>query len=51
MVEKYQSDLNNANNLDEEASRLGMGGNLSQEEDEKNIKRECKKERKFNLKE
>ena len=34
MVDKYQSDLNNINNLDEEATRLGMGGNLAPEVDE-----------------
>ena len=35
MVDRYQSDLKNINNLDEEASKLGMGGNLSPEVDEK----------------
>lgn len=35
MLDKYQSDQNNINNLDEEAKRLGMGGNLSPEVDEK----------------
>ena len=50
MVEKYQSDLNNANNLDEEASRLGMGGNLSQEVDEKTYKERMQKRKEIQSK-
>ena len=38
MVEKYQSELNSLNNLDEEATRLGMGGNSSPEVDEESYK-------------
>jgi len=34
MVDKYQSDQNHINKLDKEASRLGIGGNSSPEEDE-----------------
>ena len=43
MVAKYISDQNNINNLDEEASRLGMGGNLSPEVDEKLYKQRMTK--------
>ena len=50
MVEKYQSDLNNANNLDEEASRLGMGGNLSPEVDEKTYKERMQKRKEIQSK-
>ena len=43
MIKKYQSELNDINNLDEEASRLGMGGNLSPEVDEKLYKERMQK--------
>ena len=35
MVDKYQPDPNHINHLDKEANKLGMGGNLSPEVDEK----------------
>ena len=50
MVNKYQSDLNNINNLDEEASRLGMGGNLSPEVDEKLYKERMQKRKEIQSK-
>ena len=40
---KYQSDLNNMNNLDKEANRLGMGGKSSPEVDEKLYKERMQK--------
>ena len=51
MVDKYQPDLGKINNLDEEASRLGMGGNLSPEVDEKLYKERMQKKKKFKQKE
>ncbi len=50
MVDKYQSDLNNANKLDEEASRLGMGGNSSPEVDEKLYKERMRKRKEIQSK-
>jgi len=50
MVNKYQSDLNNINNLDEEATRLGMGGNLSPEVDEKLYKERMQKRKEIQSK-
>ena len=43
MVDKDQSNLNNISKLDDEATRLGMGGNLSPEVDEKLYKERMKK--------
>ena len=50
MADKYQSDLNNINNLDEEANRLGMGGNLSPEVDEKLYKERMQKRKEIQSK-
>ncbi len=51
MVKKYQSDNNNnMNNLDEEASRLGMGGNLSPEVDEALYKERMQKRKEIQTK-
>ena len=50
MVDKYQSDLNNINNLDKEATRLGMGGNLSPEVDERLYKERMQKRKEIQLK-
>ena len=50
MVDKYQSNLKNINNLDEEATRLGMGGNLSPEEDEKLYKERMQKRKEIQYK-
>jgi len=50
MVDKYQSDTNNIKNLDEIASRLGMGGNLSPEEDEKLYKERMQKRKEIQSK-
>jgi len=49
MVDKYQSELN-INNLDEEAYRLGMGGNSSPEADEKLYKERMKKRKEIQSK-
>ena len=43
MVNNSQSDLNNINNLDNEANKLGMGGNSSPEVDEKLYKKRMEK--------
>ena len=43
MGDKYKSDLNNIKNLDEEAIRLGIGGNLSPEVDENLYKKRMQK--------
>ena len=43
MLKKYQSDQKNIDNLDEEAIRLGMGGNLSPELDENLYKKRMQK--------
>jgi len=43
MVKKYQSDQKNIDNLDQEAIRLGMGGNLSPELDENLYKKRMQK--------
>jgi len=50
MLDKYQSDLNNINKLDEEATRLGMGGNVSPERDEKLYKERMKKRKEIQSK-
>ena len=50
MVNKYQSDLNNINSLDEEATRLGIGGNLSPEVDEKLYKERMQKRKEIQSK-
>ena len=50
MVDKYQSDSNNIKNLDEIANRLGMGGNLSPEEDEKLYKERMQKRKEIQSK-
>ncbi len=49
MVDKYQPDQNNINHLDEEATRLGMGGNLSPEEDENLYKKRMQKRKEIQL--
>ena len=43
MEDKYKSDLNNVNKLDDEANKLGIGGNLSPEVNEKLYKERMKK--------
>ena len=50
MVDKYQSDINNINNLDKEAIRLGMGGNSSQEVDEEIYKERMQKRKEIQSK-
>ena len=50
MVEKYQSERNSLNNLDEEATRLGMGGNLSPEVDEELYKERMQKRKEIQSK-
>ena len=50
MVGKYQSDQNNINNLDKEATSLGMGGNLSPEVDEKLYKERMQKRKEIQSK-
>jgi len=47
---KYQSDLNNMNNLDKEANRLGMGGKSSPEVDEKLYKERMQKRKEIQSK-
>ena len=49
MVDKYQPDKNNINHLDKEASRLGMGGNLSPEVDENLYKKRMQKRKEIQL--
>ena len=49
MVDKYQSDLKKINNLDEEATRLGMGGKLSPEVDENLYKKRMQKRKEIQL--
>ena len=48
MADEYQSDLNN--NLDEEANKLGMGGNLSPEVDEELYKKRMQKRKEIQSK-
>ena len=48
MADEYQSDLNN--NLDEEAKKLGMGGNLSPEVDEELYKKRMQKRKEIQSK-
>ena len=50
MLHKGQMDPNNVNNLDKEANRLGMGGNLSPEVDEKIYKERMKKRKEIQSK-
>ena len=50
MVDKYQSNLKNINNLDEEATRLGIGGNSSPEVDEKLYKKRMQKRKEIQSK-
>ena len=50
MADKYQSDLNNINDLDEEANKLGMGGNLSPEVDEALYKKRMQKRKEIQSK-
>jgi len=50
MEDKYQSDLNNINNLDQEATRLGMGGNTSPEQDEEIYKERMQKRKEIQSK-
>ena len=49
MVNKYQPDQNNINDLDKEATRLGMGGNLSPEVDENLYKKRMQKRKEIQL--
>ena len=49
MVDKYQPYQNNINNLDKEATRLGMGGNLSPEVDENLYKKRMQKRKEIQL--
>ena len=49
MPEKKVTSSKNISNLDSQAKELGIGGNLSPENDEKlYIKKECNKEKMFN---
>jgi len=50
MVDKFQSNQNNFNNLDKEATRLGMGGNLSPEVDEEVYKERMQKRKEIQSK-
>ena len=50
MGDKYKSDLNNIKNLDEEAIRLGIGGNLSPEVDENLYKKRMQKRKEIQYK-
>ena len=50
MLNKGQSDPNNVNNLDKEANRLGMGGNLSPEVDDKIYKERMQKRKEIQIK-
>ncbi len=50
MIDKYQSDQNNISNLDKEAIRLGMGGNLSPEVDENLYKKRMQKRKEIQSK-
>ena len=49
MVEKDQTDLKNINHLDKEATKLGMGGNLSPEVDETLYKKRMQKRKEIQL--
>ncbi len=49
MVDKYQPDQTNINHLDNEANRLGMGGNLSPEVDESLYKKRMQKRKEIQL--
>ena len=50
MVERCQSDPNNINNLDEEAYKLGIGGNLSPEVNETLYKERMQKRKEIQSK-
>ena len=50
MVDKYPTDLNNINHLDKEATRLGMGGNISPDVDEKLYKDRMQKRKEIQFK-
>ena len=50
MLDKEESDLNNVNNLDKEATSLGMGGNSSPEEDEEIYKKRMQKRKEIQSK-
>ena len=50
MVDKYQSNMNEINNLDEEATKLGMGGNLYPEVDDKLYKERMQKRKEIQSK-
>jgi len=50
MLDKYQSDQNNINELDDEAIRLGMGGNSSPEVDEQIYKKRMEKRKEIQSK-
>ena len=50
MGDKYQPDQNNINQLDKEANKLGMGGNLSPEVDENLYKKRMQKRKEIQLK-
>ena len=50
MLNKGQSDPNNVNNLDKEANRVGMGGNLSPEVDDKIYKERMQKRKEIQIK-
>ncbi len=49
MVDKFQKDLNNINHLDKEATRLGMGGNLSPEVDDNLYKERMQKRKEIQV--
>ncbi len=49
MVDNYQPDQNNNNHLDNEATRLGMGGNSSPEVDENLYKKRMQKRKEIQL--
>ena len=49
MGDKYQPDQNNINQLDKEANKLGMGGNLSPEVDENLYKKRMQKRKEIQL--
>ena len=49
MVDKYQPNQNNIKHLDQEATRLGMGGNSSPEVDENLYKKRMQKRKEIQL--
>ena len=50
MLDKYQPNQNNINNLDKEATRLGIGGNSSPEKDENLYKKRMQKRKEIQSK-